>query len=68
MNRDEPTALLEALANLERAEAEYRRATNAQRLAFAQLQNAHEQLRAASGAPTPKIRLADEEPRHECEA
>ena len=70
MNRDEPTsALLDALANLERAEAEYRRATNAQRLAFAQLQNAHEQLRAAAGAPiNTKIRLADEEPRHECEA
>ena len=71
MNRDELHAsrLQDALAKLERAESEYRRATNAQRLAFAQLQNAHEELRAATGAPTPKIRLADEEmTRHECEA
>lgn len=70
MNRDELNAsrLQDALAKLERAESEYRRATNAQRLAFAQLQNAHEELRAATGAPTHKIRLADEEQHHECEA
>lgn len=71
MNRDELTAsrLQDALAKLERAESEYRRATNAQRLAFAQLQNAHEELRAATGAPiNTKIRLADEEQHHECEA
>ena len=61
-----------AMALVERAAAEYRAATNAQRLAFAQMQLAHEELRAAYTAlgptPTPTIRLADEEMSHECEA
>lgn len=62
-----------AIALVEQRAADYRRATNAQRLAHAQLQLAHEELRAAYNGlgltpslerrcePTPTIRLADEE-------